>query len=335
MWDFPLFPAQASTIAGGVDTLYFALIGLSTLFATAVFVAITFFAIRYRRGADVDRSRPLFESGRLEFAWSFIPLILGLGVFVYQARMYFDLYRPPDEAMEVYVVGKQWMWYIQHPDGQREINELHVPVGQPVRLIMTSQDVIHSFYVPAFRIKQDVLPGRYTSIWFEANQVGRFHLFCAEFCGTSHSGMIGSVVAMEPADYQEWLSQNIGNVAPVTAGEEAAPAGGDQEGATATGGGQSMADAGKALFDQLGCATCHQPAGGIGPSLTGVAGEPVELASGETVTADEEYLRESIINPHAKVVAGYNPVMPTYEGQLNEEQLQQLVAYLKSLGSDE
>lgn len=334
MWDFPLFPAQASTIAGGVDTVYFVLIGLSTLFATAVFVAITFFAIRYRRGADVDRSRPLFESGRLEFAWSFIPLILGLAVFVYQARMYFDLYQPPNEAMEVYVVGKQWMWYIQHPDGQREINELHVPVGQPVKLIMTSQDVIHSFYVPAFRIKQDVLPGRYTSIWFEANQVGRFHLFCAEYCGTDHSGMIGSVVAMEPSDYQEWLSQNIGNVAPVTAGEGAAPAGSSQEGTTATGG-QSMADAGKALYDQLGCATCHQPAGGIGPSLTGVAGEPVEMESGETVIADEEYLRESIINPHAKIVAGYNPVMPTYEGQLNEEQLQQLVAYLKSLGSEE
>ena len=328
MWDFPLFPAQASTIAGGVDTVYFIMVGLSTLFATAVFVTIIFFAVRYRRQADVDRSRPVFESGRLEFAWSFIPLILGLAVFAYQAKMYFDLYRPPNEAMEIYVVGKQWMWYIQHPDGQREINELHVPVGQPVRLIMTSQDVIHSFFVPAFRIKQDVLPGRYTSIWFEPTEVGRFHLFCAEFCGTDHSNMIGSVVVMEPANYQEWLSQNIGEAAPLTAGEEAAPAGGQEEA------GQSMAAAGEAIFNQLGCATCHQPAGGIGPSLTGVAGEPVELESGEAVTADEDYLRESIINPHAKIVSGYNPVMPTYEGQLSEEQLQQLVAYIKSLGSE-
>lgn len=325
MWDFPLFPAQASTIASGVDSVYFIMVGLSTLFATAVFVAIVFFAIRYRRAADVDRSRPLFESGRLEFAWSFIPLILGLAVFTFQAKMYFDLYQPPNEAMEIYVVGKQWMWYIQHPDGQREINELHVPLGQPVRLIMTSQDVIHSFYIPAFRIKQDVLPGRYTSIWFEPSQTGRYHLFCAEYCGTSHSGMIGSVVVMQPTEYQEWLTMNLGNVAPALAGEAATPAGA----------GQSMAAAGEALFNQLGCATCHPAAGGVGPSLVGIAGQPVELASGETVVADEEYLRESIVNPHAKIVAGYNPVMPTYEGQVNEEQLQQLVEYIKSLGSEE
>lgn len=190
---------------------------------------------------------------------------------------------------------------------------------------MTSQDVIHSFYVPAFRIKQDVVPGRYTSIWFEASEVGRYHLFCAEYCGTSHAQMIGSVVVMQPTAYQEWLAMNLGDVTPVTAGEAAAP----------PGSGQSMAAAGEALFNQLGCATCHPVGGGIGPSLVGVAGEPVALASGETVVADEEYLRESIINPHAKIVAGYGAVMPTYEGQLTEEQLQQLVAYIKSLGSEE
>ncbi len=323
MWDFPLFPEQASTIAGGVDSVYFLLTGLSVFFASLVFALIIFFAIRYRRGSNVDRSQPPFESRKLEFTWSFIPLILGLTVFVIQANAYYRLYQPPTDAMDIYVVGKQWMWKMQHPEGQAEINELHVPANQPIRLIMTSQDVIHSFYVPAFRIKMDVLPGRYTSTWFEATKPGRYHLFCAEYCGTDHSQMGGSIIVMEQDEYQAWLSQQ-GTAGPQTGG----PA--------ATGGGATMADAGGTVFQELGCATCHMTDGsGIGPSLEGVFGEEVELASGDTVTADEEYLRESIINPHAKIVAGYPDVMPTYQGQLNDEALQQLVAYIKSLGNEE
>jgi cytochrome c oxidase subunit 2 len=325
MWDFPLFPVQASTAASRVDLVYFILIGLSILFASAVFIIIIYFSIKYRRTADVDRSQPSFESKKLEFIWLFTPLMLGLAVFTWQAKLYFDLYSPPNDALDVYVVGKQWMWKIQHPDGQSEINELHVPVNQPVRLIMTSQDVIHSFYIPAFRIKQDVLPGRYTSIWFEATKPGRYHLFCAEYCGTDHSNMIGSVVVLEEAGYQEWLTQNpTGGVALTTGAAAGAEAGG------------SMASTGENLFNQLGCATCHQAEGtGLGPSLVGTFGEQVELTSGETVTADEEYIRESIVNPQAKIVAGYNPIMPTFEGQLNDEQLQQLVEYIKSLGTEQ
>jgi cytochrome c oxidase subunit 2 len=325
MWDFPLFPERASTAAAGVDLIYFVLVGLSIIFAALVFSFIIFLAVRYRASANVDRSNPISHSNRLEFLWSFIPLVLGLAIFGWSAHAYFNLYRAPADAMEIYVVGKQWMWKIQHPEGKQEIDELHVPIGQPVKLIMTSEDVIHSFYVPAFRIKQDVLPGRYTSIWFQATETGRFHLFCAEYCGANHSRMIGSIVVMEPVDFEKWLS--TGNTgAPPTAGGAGgdAPAGG------------SMATAGQKQFEQLGCITCHNPkGGGVGPSLVGVFGSNVQLQGGQTVTADEEYLRESILEPQAKVVAGYSPVMPTYQGQIGQEQLQQLIAYLKSLGTNQ
>jgi cytochrome c oxidase subunit 2 len=306
MWDFPLFPDQASTIASGVDAVYFLLVGLSVFFAITVFFFVFFFAIRYRRGTNVDRSKLIFESSKLEFTWSFIPFVMAMGVFAWGAVSYFNLYRPPVAAMEIYIVGKQWMWKAQHPEGQSEINELHVPVNQPVRLIMTSQDVIHSFYIPAFRVKQDVLPGRYTSIWFEATQPGTYHLFCAEYCGTDHSIMGGSVIVMNQSDYEKWLAG----------------------GAT----GLTMAQAGEALFQQLGCQTCHQADGkGRGPSQVGIFGEEVELDSGQKVVVDEEYLRESIINPQAKIVAGYAAIMPTYKGQISDEGLQQIVAYLKTL----
>jgi cytochrome c oxidase subunit 2 len=309
MWDFPLFPDRASTIAGGVDGVYFLLVGLSLFFAVAVFFFILFFAIKYRRGSNADRSGLVFESSRLEFTWSFIPLMLALAVFVVQAIAYFDLYSPPVDALEIYIVGKQWMWKAQHSEGQDEINELHVPLNRPVRLIMTSQDVIHSFYIPAFRVKQDVLPGRYTSMWFEATKVGTYHLFCAEFCGTDHSVMGGSVIVMPQAEYEQWLAGDSGNV--------------------------PLAEAGEVLFQQLGCATCHQPDGeGRGPSLVGVFGQEVQLEGGQTVTADEEYLRESVLNPRAKLVAGYTSIMPTYQGQISDEGLQQIVAYLKSLTAD-
>lgn len=309
MWDFPLFPDQASTIASGVDGVYFLLVGLSLFFAILVCFFILFFAIKYRRGTTADRSGLVFESSKLEFFWSFVPLLLALTVFIIQAMAYFNLYRPPIDALEIYIVGKQWMWKAQHPEGQAEINQLHVPVNRAVRLIMTSQDVIHSFYIPAFRVKQDVLPGRYTSIWFEATRPGTYHLFCAEFCGTDHAEMGGSVIVLPEAEYQQWLAGDSGNV--------------------------PLAEAGAAQFQQLGCATCHQAdAQGRGPSLVGVFGQEVELEGGQTVVADEEYLRESIVNPRAKIVAGYPSIMPTYQGQISDEGLQQIVAYLKSLQPD-
>ncbi|NJN99493.1 MAG: cytochrome c oxidase subunit II [Anaerolineales bacterium] len=309
MWEFPLFPDQASTIASGVDSVYFLLVGLSVFFAVLVFFFIFLFAIRYRRGTKADRSGLVFESAKLEFFWSFVPLLLALAVFVIQAMAYFNLYRPPIDALEIYIVGKQWMWKAQHPEGQDEINELHVPVNRPVRLIMTSQDVIHSFYIPAFRVKQDVLPGRYTSMWFEATEPGTYHLFCTEFCGTDHAEMGGSVIVMPEAEYQQWLAGDSGNV--------------------------PLAEAGAAQFQQLGCVTCHQADGqGRGPALVGVFGGEVELEGGQTVIADEEYLRESIVNPRVKIVAGYPSIMPTYQGQISDEGLQQIVAYLKSLKPD-
>lgn len=306
MFDFPLFPDQASTIASGVDGVYFLLIGLSLFFALLVLFFILFFAIRYRRGSNVNRSGLVLESRKLELFWSIVPLLLAMAVYVIQARAYFNLYRPPVNALEIYVVGRQWMWKAQHPEGQDEINTLHVPVNRPVRLIMTSQDVIHSFYIPAFRVKQDVLPGRYTSIWFEATKPGTYHLFCAEFCGTDHAEMGGSVVVLPEAEYQQWLAGGKGNV--------------------------PLAQAGEAQFQQLGCVTCHQANNqGRGPSLVGVFGQEVQLEGGQTVTADEEYIRESVLNPRAKIVAGYPSIMPTYQGQISDEGLQQIVAYLKSL----
>ena len=239
-----------------------------------------------------------------------IPFGLTMVMFVWGALIFFDIYNPPDDALEISVVGRQWMWKAQHPTGQSEINELHVPVGQPVKLMMTSEDVIHDFYLPAFRIKQDVLPGRYTSVWFEATKAGVYQLFCAEYCGTQHSGMIGRVVALEPAEFEKWLSG----------------------GAT----GMSMVDQGASLFKRFGCETCHR-AGGTnqGPSLAGLFGKTVKLQGGNTVTADENYIRESILDPRAKIVAGYQPIMPTFKGLVSEEGMLQLIAYIKSLNGAE
>src|SRR5690606_34427450 len=246
----------------------------------------------------------------LEITWSVIPLLIVMGVFFWSARVFIAQYTPPDNALQVYVVGKQWMWKTQHVEGRREINELHVPVGRPVQLIMTSEDVIHSFFIPAFRAKQDVVPGRYTTMWFEATKPGTYHLFCAEYCGSQHSRMIGQVVAMDPAEFQIWLSGG---------------------GATA-GDAESMASAGKALFVQLGCASCHQQASGSrGPSLVGLFKREVELADGRRVIADETYIREAIVDPQASVAAGYQPIMPTFKGLVSEEGLLQIIAYIRSL----
>ena len=317
----PLFPEQASTLAAQVDLLYFFLIGVSLFFGVLIATLLVTFAIRYRRRVG-DPVPPAIEGFlALELLWTVIPFGLAMMIFFWGAVIYFEMARPPDNAHEVFVVGKQWMWKLQHLEGRREINELHVPIGQPIKLTMTSEDVIHSFYVPAFRMKADVLPGRYTTTWFEATKVGEYHLFCAEYCGTSHAGMIGRIVVMEPAEYQAWLSES----GPTVPGGAAPVAG------TA---GVPPAEAGLALFQQFSCVACHQdkptPAA-VGPSLVGLFGKQVTLQDGRQVVADDAYLRESILDPTAKMVSGYLPVMPTFQGQLDEEQIRQLIQYIKSL----
>jgi cytochrome c oxidase subunit 2 len=307
---FPLFPEQASTLASRVDALFFFLVAVSVFFVGLIFLLIFVFAVKYRRRADDERPEPIEGKLWMEVAWSVIPFALTMVMFVWGAIIFFDIYNPPEDALEISIVGRQWMWKAQHPTGQSEINELHVPVGQPVKLIMTSEDVIHDFYLPAFRVKQDVLPGRYTRIWFEASKAGVYQLFCAEYCGTQHSGMIGRVFVLEPAEFEKWLSG----------------------GAT----GISMVDQGASLFKRFGCETCHR-AGGTnqGPTLAGLFGKTVKLQGGNPVTADEDYIRESILDPRAKIVEGYQPIMPTFKGLVSEEGLLQLIAYIKSLNGAE
>jgi cytochrome c oxidase subunit 2 len=307
---FPLFPEQASTMATRVDTLFFFLVAVSVFFVALIFLLIVVFAVKYRRRAEDERPAPIEGNLWLEVVWSVIPLGLTMVMFVWGAIIYFDIFSPPNDALEISIVGRQWMWKAQHPEGQSEINELHVPLGQPVKLMMTSEDVIHDFFLPAFRVKQDVLPGRYTTLWFEATKAGEYPLYCAEYCGTQHSGMIGRVVVLEPTEFQKWLSG----------------------GAT----GMSMADLGASLFETFGCQTCHRAGGTIqGPSLTGLFGKTVQLEGGATVVVDEDYIRESIVDPRAKIVAGYQPIMPTFKGLISEEGLLQLIAYIKSLSAAE
>lgn len=330
----PLFPEQASSIAGQIDTLYFVLIGLALAFAVPIPFIILYFTIKYHRTAEADRSNLLINNLKLEVAWAIGPLILAMGIFFWSANMYASVYgQEPDGAIEIYVIGKQWMWQAQHPQGRRENNTLHVPVGVPVRLIMTSQDVIHSFYVPAFRVKRDILPGRYTTVWFEATEVGEYHLFCAEYCGTDHSRMRGTVVVMDIDAYQRWLGNepepviestapdNSSNIITDTVISSGAPRG-------------SMAARGEEIFRQQECQSCHVSNGnGVGPSLVGLYDSRVQFQNGEIITADENYIRSSILDPQKWVLPGYPPVMPTYEGQLSEEELMQLIAYLKALSS--
>jgi len=305
---FPLFPDRASTLAAEVDALYFYLVGVTIVFSVGIALALIFFAIRFRRRSEAERPAEIHGSLALELTWSLVPLALVTVMFVWGARVFFHMNRPPDDSMTISVVGKRWMWKLQHPTGQREINELHVPVGRAVKLTLTSEDVIHSFFVPAFRIKRDAVPGRYNFAWFEATRTGTYHLFCAEYCGTEHSRMIGRVVVMEPDDYQTWLAGGPAPESPVQAGEK--------------------------LFVELNCRTCHRPdSSGRGPVLDGLLGSKVQLQNGETVLADEAYVRESILNPAAAVTAGYQPVMPTYQGQVSEEAVLQLIAYIRSLAA--
>jgi len=305
--DIPIYPAQASTIAREVDQLHYVLTGITLFFTALIFLTIFYFMIKYRRRSPDERPRPITNSVPLEVTWTVIPTLICVGIYLWGASLYFTNAKVPDGAMEIFVTGKQWMWKIQHPEGRREINELHVPVGRPVKLTMTSEDVIHDFFIPAFRIKKDVLPGRYTSLWFTATETGRYHLFCGQYCGAFHAGMGGWVIVMKQDDYERWLNGGVF--------------------------GQTMEAAGESIFQDRGCLTCHLADGsGRGPSLVGLFGKSVHISTGETVAANESYLREAILHPNAKDVPGYTATMPTYQGQLNDEQVLDLVAYIRSLG---
>lgn len=303
----PLFPDQASTFAWQVDALYFYLIAVSIAFSIPIVVAIFVFGLKYRETEKYATPEEMHGSMLLETVWSIIPFVISMTIFIGGALIYFNQYTPPEDSMEIYVVGKQWMWKAQHQTGQREINELHIPVGRKVKLTMTTEDVLHDFSIPAFRTKADVVPGRYTYMWFEATKPGKYHLYCAEYCGLNHSGMGGWIYVMEQRDFDNWLSGSVS--------------------------GQTPVEMGKDLFtNKLGCASCH--AGGPaqrGAKLEGIYNHDVKLVGGATVKADEQYLRNSILNPSSQVVEGFQPIMPTFKGQVTEEQLNALIAYIKSL----
>jgi cytochrome c oxidase subunit 2 len=303
---FSIFPPRAATSSIQVDALYMFLLAVSGVMTVLIFFFVVFFAFKYRRKKGDPMPRAIHGSLPLEIAWSVIPLMIMMIMFAWGTKLYFEYYTPPKETLDVYVTGKQWMWKVQYPDGQREINELHVPTGRPVKLILASEDVIHSFYIPAFRLKHDVVPGSYQTYWFEATKPGRYHIFCAEYCGTNHSRMTGWVTVMDPVAYGNWLA------------------------GSATG---SMAEQGAKLFEQYGCVTCHVlDSQGRCPTLRYVFGHPVVLDDGRTVMADEAYIRESILNPNAKIVKGYHrDIMPVFQGQIGEDGLLQLVAFIKSL----
>jgi cytochrome c oxidase subunit 2 len=307
MTGLPLSLPEASVQAVSTDRIFFALLVVSAVIILLVVGLIVVFAARYRRGSRAKRgSLPKFFSREVEVGWTAATLFAFLFFFWWAGSTHLSALIAPKDAMEVHVVAKQWMWKIEHPNGAREINALHVPLGEPVKLVMTSQDVIHSFFVPAFRMKQDVLPGRYTETWFQATKTGTFHLLCAEFCGTDHSRMTGEVVVMQPDDYARWA--------------RAQPQGDD------------LGREGAALFVSLGCSGCHAAGSAVhAPGLAGLYGGPVQLADGRTVTADDAYLRDSILQPRRDIVAGYEPVMPSFAGQIDDGAVVRLVAYIRSL----
>lgn len=303
---------RASAIAGRVDALFLFMTGLTGLVLLGIAAAIVFLAWRYHESREPDRADPPRQLLLLELAWTGIPLAVCAGIFVWGAKLYLDMHPRPGSAGDIYVIGMQWMWKVQHPQGPREINALHVPVGKRIRLVLTSEDVIHSFYVPAFRIKQDAVPGMYTSIDFEAVRAGTYHLFCAEYCGSPHHAMIGEVVAMEPAAFEHWLA----------AGGDGGP-----------GAGATLAQRGEAVFRAQGCSGCHGASPiARAPALSGLYGRDVPLQGGGFARADEAYLRESIYFPLRKIAAGYEPVMPSFQGRIGEEDMLALIAYLRSLG---
>jgi cytochrome c oxidase subunit 2 len=305
---FHWLPPSAAVSASRYDALFYSVIALMTVVALAVIVLILWFCIKYRARSDVDRTAPPSRFLPLEIGWTVTPLAIFLGIYAWAAYDYTELHDTPAGAIPVFVVGKQWMWKLQHTNGRREINELHVPVGKPVHLVMTSQDVIHSFFVPAFRLKQDVVPGRYTSLWFTATKTGEYRLHCAEYCGTDHAAMGGRIVVMQPAQYAQWLASGT----PVP----------------------GIAAQGFALFREHGCSGCHDPHSSVhAPDLNGLIGRVVHLQDGRSLVADENYVRDSILLPTKDVVAGFAPVMPSFAGQVSEEDIQALVAYLQSTGN--
>jgi cytochrome c oxidase subunit II len=289
-----------------MDLLYAFIVAVCAFFTVLVAALVVYFTVKYRRRNPDDVGADIHGSLSLELTWTFIPFVLSLVMFAWGASLFFRLATPPANAMELFVVGKQWMWKVQHPEGVREINEMHVPIGRPVRITLGSEDVLHDYSIPAFRVKMDAVPGKLTTLWFEATVPGRYHIFCAEYCGTKHSGMIGEVIAMQPQDYEVWLA-----------------------GGRSTG---TAAQNGERLFSDLACVTCHKTdSTGRGPSLLGVFGSQVELTDGRKVTADENYLRESIMNSQAKIVKGYQGIMPAFQGMVSEENLMQLIAYIRTL----
>ncbi|MGB7438706.1 MAG: cytochrome c oxidase subunit II [Candidatus Acidiferrum sp.] len=304
----PFFPEEASSFARNVDTLFFFILLTCLFFAVLVTLLAIYAAFKYHRTSPGQVGSTVEGSMVLEIGWTVIPLILALVMFAWGAVVYVDFRTAPKDTLNIYVTGKQWMWKLQQPNGKREINELHIPVNRNIKLIMGSEDVIHDFYVPAFRAKMDVVPGRYNTLWFRPTRIGKYHFFCSQYCGTNHAEMGGWVTVMDPAEYAAWLADESGNVNPVSAGEK--------------------------LFTQLACVTCHLSNGtGRAPSLNGLYGNKVLLADGSTVNADDAYIRESILQPKAKIVAGYQPVMPTFQGLVTEEQILNLTAYIKSLES--
>jgi len=305
----PLFPEQASSVAVQVDAFYLFLVLITTFFSLLVALLILFFVIKYRKRPGVEAEQ-IHGSTLLEIVWTVIPLGISMVIFVWGAVLYYHIENPPANALEIYGVGKQWMWKFQHPGGQREINTLHVPTGRPVKVTLISQDVIHDFFVPAFRVKTDVLPNRYVYSWFTPTVPGSYHLFCSQYCGTKHSAMIGEVIVQKPDDYAEWLAS------------------GKAEG--------SLASMGEKLFQEFGCGTCQRPdSGARGPSLQGLYGRPVRLSDNRVVVADDNYIRESILNPNAKIVSGFQPIMPTFQGVVSEEGLIQITEYIKHLSVQE
>lgn len=317
----PLHPPTASSIAQDVDNLHFALTGITLFFTVLIFSCIFYFMIRYRRRSPDETPDQIVLNLPLEIAWTLIPTLICAVLFTWAAALYIRNSRPPAASTEMFVIGKQWMWHIQHPEGPREINELHVPVNVPIKLTMTSQDVIHGFYIPAFRVKKDVVPGIYSSIWFRATKTGTYHLFCTQYCGADHSHMIGWVYVMEPTDYAAWLASqlDIQSKAQTNSTEN-----------------QPMAQIGAHLFAQFGCDACHMANNtGRAPTLVGIYGKPEKLQDGSTRTVDEALIREAIVNPNSVLMPNYPPIMPTFKGQVNEEQVLDLIAYVKSLGTQE
>ena len=303
-----LFPAEASGIAPYVDALYFFLVLMTIVGTALVATLLLVFSIRYRREKNPVATQ-IEGSTLLEATWTIIPLAIFLLTFVWGALLYFRIYDPPANAMNIYIVGKQWMWKAEHPGGQHEIDSLHVPLGKPIQLTMISQDVFHSFSIPDFRIKREVIPGRYSTVWFEATQVGTYHIFCTQYCGTQHSGMVGEVTVMTPGDYKKWLEQSNS--------------------------GQSLAQNGERLFASMGCNSCHNgTAAARGPSLAGVYGSKLTLTDGRQILVDDAYLRNAILNPSEHVTAGFAPIMPTYQGQISEDGLIDLVEFIKNMQSN-